>query len=215
MSLDTILAEIRREGQEQVDEIMREAEQEADAVLQEARTEAQGVHESTLERVMMPAYRERARIMHRGRLEALQTLGEARESMLDEALTRARQHLAQCRADPRYPHILRKLTEEVLDALHSSLEEVHTIHLHVDPRDEPLIAQILDDLDLELSVSGSLNCWGGIVASSEDDQIVAINTLESRLERAMPTLRRQLATLFEEGGATRPDSITETPVYGP
>jgi len=42
-----------------------------------------------------------------------------------------------------------------------------------------------------------LDCWGGLVAKSEDGRIVVINTLEERLERATPFLRRYLAAFFE------------------
>jgi vacuolar-type H+-ATPase subunit E/Vma4 len=215
MSLEAILAAIRETGQAQIDEFLLEAQTEADAILEEARSEAQRVRESAARRTALPAYRERARILHRGRLEALQTLGETREVIIAEALTLARQQLSQMRSDSRYPHILRELTEQAIEDLRDSLEDVHTVRVVVDPRDEALMVQILDSLGLDLPVTGQLQCWGGLVASSEDGRIVAINTLESRLERAMPYLRRQLAALFEEeGGVPRPDSITETPVSG-
>jgi vacuolar-type H+-ATPase subunit E/Vma4 len=45
-----------------------------------------------------------------------------------------------------------------------------------------------------------MDCWGGVVAKSEDGCIVIINTLEARLERATPYLRRYLAALFESEG---------------
>jgi vacuolar-type H+-ATPase subunit E/Vma4 len=52
-------------------------------------------------------------------------------------------------------------------------------------------------MGLELLVSYELNCQGGLVARSADSRVVAINTLDSRLERAIPYLRRVVTTLFE------------------
>jgi vacuolar-type H+-ATPase subunit E/Vma4 len=158
-----------------------------------------------------PAYREHARIIHRARLERLRAAGDAREAAIDAALAQARQCLAGVRAGPDYPAILRRLTKEALHELRG--EDITRARLEVDPRDEVLMTEILRELDLKLCVSGRLACWGGLIARSEDGCIVVINTLESRLERATPSLRRQLAALFEEGGAVRPATIMETPAY--
>jgi vacuolar-type H+-ATPase subunit E/Vma4 len=43
-----------------------------------------------------------------------------------------------------------------------------------------------------------LNTWGGLIAASADGRVVVINTLEARLEQALPFLRRHLAAYFEE-----------------
>jgi vacuolar-type H+-ATPase subunit E/Vma4 len=56
----------------------------------------------------------------------------------------------------------------------------------------------LTDLGLTLPINYNLDCWGGLIAQSEDGRVVVINTLETRLERAIPYLRRYLAALYEE-----------------
>jgi vacuolar-type H+-ATPase subunit E/Vma4 len=53
-------------------------------------------------------------------------------------------------------------------------------------------------------VSYELECNGGLIAGSIDGQIVVINTVETRLERAIPSLRRNLAALFEEEQPVNP-----------
>ena len=57
---------------------------------------------------------------------------------------------------------------------------------------------ILADLKLDLSVDYQLDCWGGVIAKSEDGRVVVINTFESRLEHATAYLRSHLAAMFEE-----------------
>ena len=69
--------------------------------------------------------------------------------------------------------------------------------LEASPDDRVLLEGLLHSLELYLPVSHPLNCWGGLVAKSEDGRIVVINTLEARLERAVPYLRRYLAAFFE------------------
>ncbi|MFW6097060.1 MAG: V-type ATP synthase subunit E, partial [Chloroflexota bacterium] len=153
------------------------------------------------ERAVTPAYRERARILHRARLEALRTVGDARETAINAVLAQTRIMLSQIRSTPAYPSILRRLAEESLAELERSLEDPGAAHLEIDARDEALMAEIIKSLGLQAPISCTLECWGGLVASSQDGRIVVINTLESRLDRALPFLRRDLAALLENGGA--------------
>lgn len=213
MSLEAILATIRASGEEQIEEIEQQAREQASAVLAGARREAEKARHDARSRAVMPAYRERARIIHRARLARLRTMGDAREAAINAALEKVRRCLAQLRADPGYPAILLRLTKEALSELQGSLEDITRARLEVDPRDEEVMARIVRELDLSASVTYRLDCWGGLIARSEDGRIVVINTLESRLERAMPFLRRYLAALFEEGENVRSTTITEMPAY--
>jgi vacuolar-type H+-ATPase subunit E/Vma4 len=61
-----------------------------------------------------------------------------------------------------------------------------------------LLEGLLLDLWLELPISYELNCWGGLIVKSEDGRVVVINSLETRLERAIPFLGHYLSALFDE-----------------
>jgi vacuolar-type H+-ATPase subunit E/Vma4 len=124
----------------------------------------------------------------------LRIVGDVREDLVDTAITRAREHLASIRADSSYPAVLRRLTEEALAELASDGKA----RLLADPRDRTLLKNTLNDLRLDLPVSYELNCWGGLIARSEDGRVVVINLFESRLEHATTFLRSHLAALFEE-----------------
>jgi vacuolar-type H+-ATPase subunit E/Vma4 len=196
MGLQAILEKIRASGNAQVQEIERNIKSQVNAILAQARMEADQIEEDSRANASAPAVAERARILHRARLESLRIVGAVREDMVDTAIARAREHLASMRADPSYPAVLRKLTDEALTELASG--SAGKTQLLADPRDKSLLKIILDDLKLDLAVNYELNCWGGLIAKSEDGRVVVINTFESRLERAIAFLRRHLAALFEE-----------------
>ncbi len=198
MSLQTILESIRASGKSQVDEIEMRAYVQARQFLADARLEAQQEKEDACVAVAAQAYRERARIIHRARLETLRITGGVREALMDAALDRARGRLASFRMDTAYPAVLRRLTQAALAELAGSLDGPGQAHLSVDSRDRTLLESILRDLGLDLPVSYDLDCWGGLIAKSQDNRVVVINTLEARLERATPYLRRYLSALFEE-----------------
>lgn len=203
MGLQAILDEIRALGEAQVREIERDAQSQANGILAQARAEALHIEEDARADASAPAVAERARILHRARLESLRVVGDVREELVDTALARVRERLASIRADPIYPSALRTLIEEALAKLASDGKA----QLLADRRDGTLLEKILDDLDLDLPVSYELNCWGGLIAKSEDARVIVINTFESRLEHATPFLRHHLAALFEEEPSAVKDAI--------
>ena len=195
MSLQAILENIRASGDAQVQEIEKTTQSQVSEILAQARMEARQIEEDSRATASAPAVAERARILHRARLESLRIVGDVREDLVDTAITRARERLASIRADLSYPAVLRRLTQEALTELASG--GTGKARLLADSRDRALLKNILDDLKLDLPVSYELNCWGGLIAKSEDGRVVVINTFESRLERATAFLRRYLAALFE------------------
>ncbi|MGW8250055.1 MAG: V-type ATP synthase subunit E, partial [Anaerolineales bacterium] len=164
---------------------------------------AERLTELACEKALEPASHERARLIHRARLEAMQTVGEARKELVDAALEQVRGRLVNLRTDACYPDVLRQLLLEALAELDEAEQDGKNarsgsqICLEASPDDQVLLESVLRSLELDLPVSYSLNCWGGVVAKGENGKIVVINTLEARLERAVPYLRIYLAAFFE------------------
>jgi V/A-type H+/Na+-transporting ATPase subunit E len=196
MGLQAILEKIRAVGEAQVQTIEQSAQIQVNGILAQARAEARQIEEDACSEASAPAGGERARILHRARLEALRVVGDVREELVDTAITRARERLASIRGDHSYSEVLRTLTEEALTELNSG--ESGNAKLMADPRDKVSLEIILDDLKLDLPVDYGLNCWGGLIAKSKDGRVVVINTFESRLEHAAAFLRSHLAAFFEE-----------------
>jgi V/A-type H+-transporting ATPase subunit E len=200
MSLEAILDAIEAAGEAQVTQLRREAEGRAQAILAEAAQEAVAHREIAWQVALHPAAGERAQRLHQARLEALHLVASACDDLVATALAGTRQQLACLRETPAYAQVLRRLTEEALQALgKSELQESEAQPcLGADPRDETIMSGILRHLALELPVHFSLNGWGGVVIRSGDGRIVVTNTLESRLERALPYLRPALAAFFSD-----------------
>jgi V/A-type H+-transporting ATPase subunit E len=199
MSLDAILASIESSGGDEIDRLRAETESRAQQILAAAECKAAIAREEARRAALWPAAAERARRLHQAKLEALRTVGEVRHQLIEMAFSGTRQHLAALRADPDYPLVLRRLIVEALDALGEA--ELHSGHivLEIDPRDEPYVCPILNELGVNLQAVSSLQSWGGVVVTSGDGRIVVNNTLESRLARATPFLRQHLVAFIEEG----------------
>lgn len=199
MSLEAILAAIEASGENEAAHLRGKAESRAQHILAEAERKASAVREEARRTAFLPASGECARRLHQAKLEALRLVGEVRTWLVETVLAETQQRLARLRAEPDYPLILRRLVVEALSALGDEERNSSQVLLEADPRDEVLLRRILDELDLDLPIVLSLVCWGGVVARSGDGRIVATNTLEARLERATPFLRRDLAAVFVNG----------------
>lgn len=197
MSLQAIVEAIRKSGEAQVLEIERQAHSQAGQILTNSRMQAEAISERACAEIVAPAARERARIIHRARLEALRQLGNAREELVDAALDQVRGRLAGMRGDDSYTQVFKYLTDEALSSLNLPTDCAPMISLQADPRDRGILETHLKELGLDILVDYDVECWGGVIARSEDNRVVVINTLESRIEKATPYLRRYLAALFE------------------
>jgi vacuolar-type H+-ATPase subunit E/Vma4 len=212
MSLQAVLDTIREMGDAQIREIEARAHSQSQAILMKAQDDVAQLQEQTRQEELAPSTHECACIARQAAFNAYKVTAGAHNSLVEKAIQRARECLAAIRTEAIYPEILERLTREALAELRSSLNDTETIHVEVDPRDRTLLDPILHGLNLDVQVSSPLNCWGGLVVSSQDDRIVVLNTLEARLERALPYLRRQLGVqikdseLLESDTAERIDS---------
>jgi vacuolar-type H+-ATPase subunit E/Vma4 len=213
VSLDAILDAIEASGAAEVARQQAETEARAQQILDEAAAEAAARREATRRAARWPAFGIRSRKMHHAQLEALHAASAARDQLIDETLAEVRARLADIRADPGYPDILRRLIREAAAVLGDEAAESSSPRLEVDPRDELLVRPVLDALGLQAEVRLSLRSWGGVIARSGCDRITATNTLEARLERAVPFLRSDLAAFFDQ--AAREELLAQPAVSVP
>jgi vacuolar-type H+-ATPase subunit E/Vma4 len=203
MSLETILDTIAASGEAELRELRREANATIQEILDEAEQTAAERNESTRQAAVQPVSGERARRLHQAKLRALRIVGEARDELAANALVRVRRRLIELRDEPVYANILRHLTEDAIKALGE--EELNYLgvvgtsrpEVEVDLRDQEKLQDILRALKLDLTVMSTLNSWGGVIVRSGDGRVVVTNTFESRLERAMPFLRQEMAAFAD------------------
>ncbi len=215
MGLQAILDGITSAGEARLHEIEARTCQTSDEILAKARLEAEQIQAEVCASVAAPALRERARIIHKAHLTAIQIIGEARDELVNTALQRTRTSLERLRMDPIYPVLLQKLTLEALSEIESSVSGDLPARLEADPRDRLLLEGTLKKVGVNLPVDYKQECCGGLIARSGDQRVIAYNTLEARYNRAIPYLRRFLAALFEArqgtGSEVCPTTTTETP----
>lgn len=199
MSLEAILEAIREPGQLEVQAIQARAEEEAAQILVQAQADAEQIRRTERAATAGKASRERARILHQAQMRAQQLVGDARAAAIDAALAEAARRLAALRSQPIYATVIKGLVEEALETVRACLADGEPIYLEADPRDEKLLEMLVRQYGPNVTLCYTLNCWGGVIAKDESERIVAINTLEERLQRAAPSMRGVLSAQLERG----------------
>jgi vacuolar-type H+-ATPase subunit E/Vma4 len=207
MSLDKILQALESAAAAEIAEIEWTAEVERARVRTEAEAQALAVQQKHKEMIVAPLQAERARILNRAKLEALRTVLGAREELIGAALKAAATRLAVLRNGDAYARALDRLAREAVAAL----DQNSGLHLCVESRDRPLLACIVGQWGLQVTVEegttsdgAAWDCPGGVVAMSADRRISVVNTLSARLQRVATLYRSEIAAmLFSEAPQAR------------
>jgi vacuolar-type H+-ATPase subunit E/Vma4 len=207
VALADILAAIERDGAAEVARIGAAAEAEAGAAAR--RAEAEGAElEARLARARDgEVAREAARLGIEARKDAARALRRAREAACARAIAAARRLLAEARWRPAYRAIFRALALEAAAALPDASV------MRVDPRDAAIAAAIAPEVAPRARIDASLETAGGLELATDDGR-EARNTLEERLLRAEPLLRRIAMGAIEREREVEPcptASSTATP----
>ncbi len=206
MALEAILQAIADDAETQVAAILGQADADARARLQVARAEAEERRQAILQKATVAGENECSRMLHRARLDVSRMLVAAQEEAFQAILTNAKARLAESRSRPDYPAIFAALLRQALEAA------TGTQTVAVNAADATLAASLLGAASgpmapgLHAALVEDLDTWGGVVVRSEDGRIVTMNTLESRLDRALPDLRPLLSPLLMEAMSVAADS---------
>ena len=204
MSLDRILQTLEIEAERQVAEIEQQSQAEVIQVQAQTQAKIAAVREKHLAAGQVDLEAETVRILNQAKLEALQVVTGARETLLASALETAARLLEKCCDGESRTALLRLLIREAVDTL--AVDD--RLHLHVQSRDVVKVQQLTQEMGLPAEVSGDLRNdpapWeplGGVIIDTGDGRMSLVNTLDVRLQRVANLYRTQIAAMiFNDAG---------------
>jgi vacuolar-type H+-ATPase subunit E/Vma4 len=192
MALQDILHIIVADAEHEAATIEQAGEAAYQARLQAAAAQAEALRAGILAEAQRDAEHEKARRLHRVKLEALREQVLVQEAAFKEAVRRSQQQLAQVRQQPDYATVLTQLLAEAL----APFDEPVVVMVH--PNDAGIIRDILSAPGHPpCQVEIDNNLAPGVVVRSHDGRLVSDNTLASRLQRALPDLHSLLSDLLQ------------------
>ncbi|RDJ31906.1 MAG: V-type ATP synthase subunit E [Crenarchaeota archaeon] len=116
------------------------------------------------------------------------------EEAIERAFAKATDQIKNTKRDENYTQLITKLIEESTKILGTS-----EITVYSNSTDKEIIQKILPKFSGAQLAPESINCLGGIKVKSKNGAMTFDNTLNARLERMKPLIRKEIATQFGLG----------------
>jgi V/A-type H+-transporting ATPase subunit E len=118
----------------------------------------------------------------------------ALEIAIDKVFTKALDQIANTNHSADYSNLIKTLLDESTEILSTTKVIVST-----NSKDKDLVQSLLSKYPgAELS-SQTIDCLGGVVVKSKDGAMKFDNTLDARIQRLKPLIRKDIATKFGVG----------------
>jgi V/A-type H+-transporting ATPase subunit E len=182
MGLDTVLSDIQKRGDQEVEAIRSEGKVEAERLLREAQAKKKALLESSLAEAQRAAERLRIQEISRVELENRRAVLILQKNMLDMALDKAREQIASLPADKDRDLLRRLLTKNgtLAPVVISSKRQEATVKA----------------LAPSLKYGGSIEGLGGLVLQTVDGSIRYDLRYETLLEQAAQTSMKEVASIL-------------------
>ncbi len=116
------------------------------------------------------------------------------EDSIKKVFEKAIEKISSSTHNDNYPKLIESLLEESINALGTS-----DVIISTNSKDKEIVQGLLSKFSgAELS-SDSIDCLGGVEVKSKDGSMMFNNTIDSRIDRIKPLIRKDIATKFGIG----------------
>ena len=196
-AIDNVVGKVLEEAKQEILKVLEEGKLEAEEILYQAQREAEleaGKILSSRDRQVESLTR---RVIGSAELEARNKSLRMVEDSMNKVFANALDKLKKNKPK-HYKDSMKRMVEEALESVGSK-----KIVLLCNGEDKGLVEglakQVGKEKGFDVSVSDKeLQCAGGVKAADADGSVTYDNTLEARLDRMRPVLRKAVADLFSK-----------------
>ncbi len=185
-----------------VDKILQNTEQQIQASLEEAFKSSQ----STLTNSRVSLEQDYDKILSEGKKEAekleKQIVGNADlesrnkqlllvEESIEKVFAKAVKKIQDASRDKDYSKLISSMLQESIDIIGTS-----EIIIQTNSKDKPVVESMLSKFKGATLSPDLIDCLGGIKIQSKDKTMTFDNTIDARLERLKPLIRKDIASKF-------------------
>lgn len=188
MALEDILRALDGKADAEVEVIRENTKQRVGEIQSEVERSVSRAKRLKLKKLEESILSEAAAIVYSASLKAKNNVIKAQEEVVETTFKAAEMRLHELRNGASYPVILEELIDGCLGYFDGE------VVITAAPEDRPLVEKIMAARGTPFRFSENpLEASGGIVAQSPGGEIVVLNTLEARLERARAELRLDIS----------------------
>jgi V/A-type H+-transporting ATPase subunit E len=113
------------------------------------------------------------------------------EESIEKVFAKAIKKIHDANRDKDYPKLISAMLKESIDAMGTS-----EIVIQTNSKDKPVVESLLSNFKGATLSSDLIDCLGGIRVRSKDGTMTFDNTIDARLERLKPLIRKDIASKF-------------------
>ena len=167
------------ESKQTLDESLTKLEQEYDKIISDGNKEADKIEKQIIGSSDLDA-----------RNKELMILEEA----VDKVFSTALDQIANTGRSGNYSNLIKSLLEESTQVLGTS-----EIIVSTNAKDKDIVESTLSQFPGAKLAPEKVDCLGGIIAKSKDGTMTFDNTIDARIERLKPLIRKEIASKFGVG----------------
>ena len=167
------------ESQKTLDNAIPKLEQEYEKVISDGKKEADKIEKQ---------------IIGSSDLEARNKQLLALEEAIDKVFTKAIDQISNMARSGDYSNLIKTLLDESTEILGTTKVIIYT-----NSKDKNVVQDVLSKYPGAEISSEPINCLGGITVKSKDGAMKFDNTLDARIQRMKPLIRKEIATKFGVG----------------
>ncbi|PUA31315.1 MAG: hypothetical protein B9J98_06910 [Candidatus Terraquivivens tikiterensis] len=194
-ALDTVIRKVAEDAMRECLSILESAERDAMSILEGEMREASGEAEEIIESARRQAGLERSRILSMAEVSSRNEALKLIEDYVSMAIDRAVEKLRRATSMPEYRDTMRRLLLEGLEAIGGDAKA------WTNADGIGLLKELAEEVSRSTGfmvhvVEEPIDCIAGLKLSSLDGKRVFDNTVEGRLRRLRPVLRREVAKIL-------------------
>jgi V/A-type H+-transporting ATPase subunit E len=167
------------ESQKTLDNAIPKLEQEYEKVISDGKKEADKIEKQ---------------IIGSSDLEARNKQLLALEEAIDKVFTKAIDQISNMARSGDYSNLIKTLLDESTEILGTTKVIIYT-----NSKDKNVVQDVLSKYSGAEISPETINCLGGITVKSKDGAMKFDNTLDARIQRMKPLIRKEIATKFGVG----------------
>ena len=167
------------ESQQKLDDALPKLEAEYDKIISNGKKEADKIEKQIVGSADLES-----------RNKQLMVLEEA----VDKVFSKALDQITNGERGSDYSNMIKTLLDESTKILGTTEVKVYT-----NSKDKDLVQSALSQFSGAELASETIECLGGVVVKSKDGAMTFDNTIDARIERMKPLIRKEIATKFEVG----------------
>ena len=164
------------DSQQKLDDSIPKLESEYDKIISDGKKEAEKIEKQIIGSSDIEARNKQLLIL---------------EEAVDKVFSQALEQISNVDRSGDYSNLIRSLIEEATQILGTS-----SIIVSTNNKDKPVVESTLSQFPGSELSSETIDCLGGIVVKSKDGAMTFDNTIDARIERLKPLIRKEIAAKF-------------------